>query len=352
MLKVGITGLGFMGWIHWLAYQRIEGVEVVAVCEQDEKKLAGDWTSIQGNFGPQGEHVDLSGVQTFSDYDQMLSEGGLDFVDICLPPSLHSPFTVKAADMGVHVFSEKPMALKVADCETMVNSCRQNDVRLMVGHVLPFFNEYSYALDLIRSGKYGKPIGGYFKRVISDPAWLSHFYDPDRIGGPMLDLHVHDAHFIRLLFGMPKSVSSSGRVRGEVVEYCSSLFHFDDPSVVVSSCSGVINQQGRPFTHGYEIHLEKATLHFEFGGYSDDGEMAPLKVCVHDYENESGEIVSGEVIRPEIPEGDDVTPFAAELSEVVNCLTENRTSEILGGDLAIDAIRICQLETDSVKSRS
>jgi predicted dehydrogenase len=32
MIKVGIAGIGFMGWIHWLAYQQIDGVEVVAVC--------------------------------------------------------------------------------------------------------------------------------------------------------------------------------------------------------------------------------------------------------------------------------------------------------------------------------
>ena len=49
-------------------------------------------------------------------------------------------------------------------------------------------------------------IGGSFKRVISDPQWLPHFYDPDKIGGPLLDLHIHDAHLIRLLFGMPSAV--------------------------------------------------------------------------------------------------------------------------------------------------
>ena len=71
MLKVGITGLGFMGWIHWLAYQKIDEVQVVAVCEADAKKLTGDWTSIQGNFGPPGEQVDLSNVATYFDMDEI-----------------------------------------------------------------------------------------------------------------------------------------------------------------------------------------------------------------------------------------------------------------------------------------
>ncbi len=329
-----------MGWIHWLAYQRVEGIEVAAVCEQDPKKLAGDWTDIQGNFGPGGEKVDLTGVATYSDYDQMLQDDSLDLIDICLPPSLHCPFTVKAADAGKHVFSEKPMALTLDDCQSMTSACQANDVQLMVGHVLPFFPEYHHALEVIRSGEFGKATGGYFKRVISDPKWLKNFYDPDRIGGPMLDLHVHDAHFIRLLFGMPQSVTSRGRMRGDVVEYCSSLFGFADPDLVVSSIGGVINQQGRPFTHGFEIHLEKATLHFEFGAYTDNGESSPLKICTSD----------DQVIRPEFAAGDEVDSFAAEIREVVRSLNEGVASDILGGNLAQDAIKICQMETDSVRN--
>lgn len=340
MLKVGIAGLGFMGWIHWLAYQRVEGVTVAAVCEQDEKKLAGDWTDIKGNFGPPGEKVDLSGVATYSRFEEMLADDSLDFIDICLPPSLHHSFAVAAAKKGKHVFCEKPLSLKLSECDEMVNVCRENDVQLMVGHVLPFFNEYSFALETIKSGEWGRPIGGYFKRVISDPTWLTHFYDPDRIGGPMLDLHVHDAHFIRLLFGNPTEVSSQGRMRGDVVEYCSSLFRFENPNVVVCSSSGVIGQQGRPFTHGYEIHLERATMHFEFGAYMDQGESAPVKICTDD----------GSVVRPDLPESDDVAPFAAEIGEVVKSIAEGRSSEILGGNLAQDAIRICQMETESVRT--
>ena len=340
MLKVGLTGLGFMGWIHWLAYQKIEEVQVVAVCEADQQKLTGDWTSIQGNFGPPGQQVDLSGVATYSDFDEMLANEQLDYVDICLPPGLHCPFAVNAAKAGVNVFSEKPMALRLEDCQKMVDACAENKVLLMVGHVLPFFKEYTYALDLIRSGKFGKVTGGFFKRVISEPTWLPHFFDPDRVGGPMLDLHVHDAHLIRLLFGMPTHVTSHGRMRGDVVEYCSSLFGFDDDSLVVSSSSGIILQQGRPFTHGFEIQLEKATLHYEFGAFADTGEAFPLKVLTDD----------GEVLRPELPEGDEVDSFAAELREVARAVAAGESSDILGGDLAIDAIRICQMETESVSS--
>ncbi len=62
MVGIGIVGIGFMGMIHYLAAGKAKGARVVAVCSRDPKKLAGDWTSIQGNFGPRGTQMDLSGV--------------------------------------------------------------------------------------------------------------------------------------------------------------------------------------------------------------------------------------------------------------------------------------------------
>ena len=53
MINVGIAGIGFMGMIHYLAYQKA-GARVRAICEQDPDRLAGDWRTIKGNFGPPG----------------------------------------------------------------------------------------------------------------------------------------------------------------------------------------------------------------------------------------------------------------------------------------------------------
>jgi predicted homoserine dehydrogenase-like protein len=59
MLRIGIIGLGFMGMTHFEAARRLKGARVAAFATRDPKKLAGDWTSIQGNFGPRGERIDL-----------------------------------------------------------------------------------------------------------------------------------------------------------------------------------------------------------------------------------------------------------------------------------------------------
>jgi len=340
MIKVGISGMGFMGWIHWLAYQQTPGIEVVAIATRDAKRRSGDWTDIQGNFGPPGEQVDLSGVKTYETLEQMLADPEIDLVDLCLPPSMHADMIAQATAAGKHVFCEKPFALSVADCERAIKSARDNDRMLMIGHSLPFFVEYQYATEAVRSGRYGKLLGGNFDRVISNPTWLEHFFNPAFAGGPLFDLSVHDAHYIRMLFGMPHSADCCGRIHGEVVEYCSSIFRFDDPSLAVTCTTGVIHQQGRPFMHGYEIHFEKATLQFQMSALAAPhaAETSPLKVLTAD----------GTVEFPELGDGDPVFAFVREIQEVVRCLESGKPSEILDGKLAADAIGICDMQSRKI----
>jgi predicted dehydrogenase len=220
----------------------------------------------------------------------------------------------------------------------MVAAASQAGKLLLIGHVLPFFPEYKFAYETIISGKYGRPLGGHFKRIISDPAWVRDFYSPTKVGGPMLDLHVHDAHFIRLVFGMPQAVQTIGTMRGEVAERFATQFLYDPPKMVTAA-SGVIEQQGRPFNHGYEIYLEKATLFFEYMALPQVGDAStPVTVLLD----------NGKVLRPKLIGSGPVDAFYAELSEVVRTVRRNTPSPLLAGELARDAVVLCQKQTESI----
>ena len=340
MKKVGIAGMGFMGWIHWLAYQQVPGMQVTSICSRDPRKRTGDWSGIQGNFGPAGRQVDLTGIRCCADLTDLLQDSSLDLIDICLPPGLHAAAATSALQAGKHVLCEKPMALTTAQCDQMLAAADRHQRNLLVGHVLPFFPEYALVADLARQQTYGALLGGEFKRTVADPTWIDGFYDPQVAGGPLIDLHVHDAHFIRALFGMPRAVTSKGRWRGQCIEYCATLFDFDRSDLVVSSHGGVIQQQGRPFTHAFEVRFEKATAQFEFGAFADQTESMPLKILTMD----------GQVIRPTLADGDPVQAFVGELGEVWEVLENGRTSSLLDGRLARDAIAICHAQTQSVRT--
>ncbi len=341
MIKAGIAGMGFMGWIHYLAYERSAHAQLAAIATRDPQKRSGDWRGIKGNFGPPGEQVDVSGLSCYADLDEMLRDDNLDLIDICLPPNLHEDVTIRALEHGKHVFCEKPMSLTTESCNRMVDAAKQNDRKLLIGHVLPMFPEYAQALEWIRSDTYGAVRGGSFKRIISDPTWLKDFFDPQRVGGPLVDLHVHDAHWIRLLFGMPQQLMSQGRMRGEVVEFCHTLFKFGEPDYVVHAVSGVIPEQGRAFTHGFELQLQRATVLFEFAVIDGQGEtIMPLTVLQKD----------GTVVRPDVGDGDPITAFVAEIDEVARSIQTDQDSAILAGQLARDALLLCHRQTESVLS--
>ena len=157
----------------------------------------------------------------------------------------------------------------------------------------------------------------------------------------MLDLHVHDAHFIRYLFGMPESVVTRGRLQGECAQSWLTLFNFADKDLVVSAASGTIGQQGRSFLHGFEIQLEKATIMFEFAVIGEEGKyLCPPTLLDSD----------GNVTYPDLGDGDPSLVFEAEIKEVVKCISASGTSAILGGDLAGDAISLCHAQTKSLVS--
>ena len=185
-------------------------------------------------------------------------------------------------------------------------------------------------------------LGGHFNRVISDPLWLGKdFWDESKVGGPLIDLHVHDAHLIRYLFGMPTSVNTRGRFRGDSVEYCSTIFDFEDSDLVVTASSGVMNQQGRPFMHNFEAHFEKATMQFSFATLADDPEASPFKV----FDEE------GNVLRPDLGSGDPVDSFVMEIQEAVSAIESGQPSSLLGGELARDAITLCHKQAESARTQ-
>jgi predicted dehydrogenase len=341
MVRIGIVGIGFMGMIHYLAVRRLEGAKVVALCSRDPRKLAGDWTSIQGNFGPRGTQMDLSGLSLYDDFAAMLADPQIDLVDLCVPNDLHGRMAIQALRAGKPVLVEKPIALTMDEADAMVAASRDSGRPLMVAQVLPFVPEFAFALEAVRSGRYGALRAAHFTRVICKPDWSSEVADVAQSGGPAIDLHIHDTHFIGLLCGVPRAVHSRGIVENGAVVHLTTHYLFDRPDLAVSCVSGALSQNGRPFTHGFELYLDGATIAFEFANLAGQGHVAmPLTVILPD----------GSIERPELGAGDPVDGFVRELSVAVAAVASGRTAPQLDGDLARQALLLCLAEIESVRT--
>jgi predicted dehydrogenase len=332
MVRIGIVGIGFMGMIHFLAARKLQGARVTALCSRDPRKLAGDWRGIRGNFGPPGEQMDLAGIRTYDRLDQLLADPEIDLVDICSPTEQHAPAALAALKAGKHVLVEKAIALDPKDADTMVQTARHTQRLLMVAHVLPFVPEFAYAAQVVRERRFGRLLGGHFRRIISRPDWSSEIADASKTGGPAVDLHIHDTHFIGLLCGVPPRVFSSGVVENGTVVHVTTQYLYGPNGPAVSCSSGALAQKGRMFVHGYELYLEQATLVFESGA-------TPLTVLTADGKAEQPALAGG---------GDPVTAFTSEIQAAVNGVASGREPDLLSGQLARDALALCHRECQSV----
>jgi predicted dehydrogenase len=333
MVRIGIVGIGFMGRIHFLAAQRLTGAAVVAVCSRDPAKLAGDWTNTRGNFGPPPGHVDLTGVRTYSEFAALLADPEVDLVDICTVTHTHKDFAIAALRAGKHVLVEKAIALSVADADEMLAAARAAGRLLMVAHVLPFFPEFAFAARVVREGVYGRLLAAHFTRIISRPDWSADIADAAKTGGPAVDLHIHDTHFIGLLAGVPRQVFASGVIDQNTLTYLTTHYLYGPGGPAVSCAAGAIAQKARQFIHGYEIYLERATLSY-------DSATRPLLLLHAD----------GQTEQPQLPgSGDALAAFADELQTAAEAVRSGVMPPLLSGQLARDALALCVAECQSAQ---
>jgi predicted dehydrogenase len=137
----------------------------------------------------------------FDSADKLVQHHDVDAVFIVSANSGHAPGTITAANAGKHVLVEKPMAVNVKEAESMIKSCKKNNVKLMVAHMVRFSPLVARIKDLIRSGSIGKIT--FIKSEFIYDGRLSHRpWLVDRNiagGGPIFDIGVHCLDTTRFL---------------------------------------------------------------------------------------------------------------------------------------------------------
>jgi len=292
-MKIGIVGLGFMGSTHLKAFKQVPGVELVAVSDPNTKLLDGDLSGIQGNLGGPGEKYDFSQIGTYADWRDLLRDENVEAVDFCTPTFAHVDNVVEALRAGKHVLVEKPMAIRGADTELILEEAAKSGKTLMVAQVLRFIPEYKALREVIQSGSVGKPRMATFRRRCAAPFWSQWMNDPTKSGGAIIDLLIHDIDFVLHTFGEPESVSAVGvedYVRGADT-ITANLYYPDNLTVVIQG--GWYHPKAFPFSMDYNVVCDEATFEFSSATgtvptrYNVDGSSAPLELeAVDGYQSE------------------------------------------------------------------
>ncbi|MBN1398107.1 MAG: Gfo/Idh/MocA family oxidoreductase [Bacteroidetes bacterium] len=137
----------------------------------------------------------------FDSAEALAKHPDVDAVFIVSANSLHGPETITAARAHKHVLVEKPMAMNTAEAEIMIEECRKNDVKLMVGHMVRLSPLVIRIKELMKAGTIGKIT--FIKSEFIYPGKLSHrgwLVDPKIAGGgPVFDIGVHCLDTTRFL---------------------------------------------------------------------------------------------------------------------------------------------------------
>ena len=129
-VNIGIVGAGRWAAVHGQAYLRNKFARIVAVSSRTEyhaRRLAGR----------------VRAQRYYVDHDRLLEDEEIEAVSIALPPYLHPPYVIKAAEVKKHVLCEKPLALSVDEVERIYRAVNRNKVKLQVG-----FNERFHQVNI------------------------------------------------------------------------------------------------------------------------------------------------------------------------------------------------------------
>jgi predicted dehydrogenase len=241
-VRVGYIGLGKMGRDNMKAFQKVDGIEPVAVCDVFERNLK--W----------GVDIGKGQVKAHHDFREILADKSIDAVCISTPDHWHAYMAIEACKAGKDVYVEKPIAVAVDEAAAMVAAARKYSRVVQAGTWQRSTQHFREAVDIVRSGELGKVAvvqtwntGNFKQEGIGNPPdgdppagldwdmWLGpaqkrpfnanrfgvdpddHYFSNFRwfweyAGGMMTDWGIHLLDIVQMAYGeeMPKTITGLG----------------------------------------------------------------------------------------------------------------------------------------------
>jgi glucose-fructose oxidoreductase len=189
-VRYAVIGLGYISQIAVLpgfAHAR-ENSELTALVSGDPKKLQSLARKYKVPY-----------TYSYQQYADCLKSGEIDAVYIALPNNMHRAYTESAAQGGIHVLCEKPMAFDEKECDAMISATEEAGVKLMIAYRLHFEPANLHAVEVVNSGKIGEP--RIFTSVFSQQVRPGNSrLKKDIGGGALYDMGIYCLNAARYLF--------------------------------------------------------------------------------------------------------------------------------------------------------
>ncbi len=332
-LRVGfaIVGIGHLSINQILpAFARTKLCKPVALVSGSPEKAQ----KIAAQYG-----IKQSSLYSYNNFEQLAQNPEVKVIYIVLPNSMHAEYTLRAAKIGKHVLSEKPMATSVADCEKMIAVCRAANVKLMIAYRQQYEPMNREIVKMIRAGKLG-PLRSYLATLTQNQAdptqWRLHKALAG--GGCLPDVGIYCLNASRFwsgeepeeVFGQTVQPKNDPRFP-EVEAVCNFTLRF--PSGLVASCNS-----------GYAAHRSSFA---RMEGAESWIQLSP-SFGYNGLKLQYNKLLDGHVtdLQPAIPEQDQ---FALEMDHMASCVLTNRQPHTPGEE-GMQDIRIIEAIYESART--
>ncbi len=231
-LGVALVGLGYYNTdILAPALQKTKYCELKGIVTGTPSKIP-IW---QEKYGIPDKHV-----YNYQTYEKMADDPDIDVIYVVLPPSMHAEYSIRAANIGKHVWCEKPMAPSVKECEDMISAAKRNKVKLSIGYRCQHDPNIQAYMKVGREQPFGKvkmisSAAGYFD------GRTDHWKQKKAMGGGCMgDMGVYALQGARLATGEePISViAQASTTRPEIYHEVEEtmMFQLEFPSGARAAC--------------------------------------------------------------------------------------------------------------------
>jgi len=328
-IGIGVIGLGRVAsWGHFPAYLQMEDkVKIAALCDSNSVALE--------------EKARLCTARTYTNYEDLLNDPDVDAVDICLPHHLHGKIGLAALNSGKHLLIEKPFTATLAEAESLIDSARKKNLKIMVAENTRFINAYEITRKFLDEEGIGKInvvrtlLAGNSPAMSYTTNWRTNVSESG--GGAIFDAAVHSFYLLEWMAGrinsMNVTIDEAGHATGMDGSACG-ILNFNSGTIghfTVTVTSEI------PWTERLELFGSKGTI------IVDMLSERPVQVFWRkessdrsDMQNEQGlgdrEAYWREPFFPHSATAWKAASVRKEVYHFVECILENKTPLVSGED--------------------
>lgn len=146
---LGCIGVGSQGTGNMRNFLRFKEVQVVAVCDVDRKHRRAAQNIVNQSY-------DNTDCDDHDDFRDLLARNDLDAVSIAVPDHWHAIPAIAAANRGLDIYAEKPLALTISQGRAMVDAVNRNQTVWQTGSWQRSQPHFRKACELVRNGRVGE----------------------------------------------------------------------------------------------------------------------------------------------------------------------------------------------------